>query len=165
MREVLEKIFGDVKSVREYSEVGVDNPHGIYIYDHERDKWLYIDIGDKPFTPRHDGVYVIYFDNTKCPACRVYDIYWFPYIKLLAPHNNIYYVIILCEWFAGRCRSICASVSFKHYDIHASPTTLLLCIRNGREIDREKHEGVKTMDKLAEIVENFAKKNGFLENT
>ena len=162
--EFIKRIFGSsVKSVKVCDKVDVDCPHGIYVYDRGRDKWVYVDTSEEYFKPRADGIYVIYFDNTKCPACRIYDIHWFPYVSLLgSTFENVYYVIILCGWFARECRSRVASETFKKYDVHASPTTLLLCVKNGEIIDREKVEGVKTMDKLANIVEEFMKKHKYL---
>jgi len=159
--DLIKKIMGSrVSNYRVYDKVDIDSPHGIYIYDHAQDKWIFIDIGGEIFIPRKEGVYVIYFDNTKCPACRIYDIHWFPYVKLIGSSlENTYFVIVLCEWFARECRSTSASETFKYYDIHASPTTVLISVRNGKEIDREKVEGINTMDKLADLVENFIKKN------
>lgn len=148
---------------REYETIDPRSPHGIYIYDKEKDKWILLDLKQEYFKPRRDGVYVVYFDNTRCGACRIYDLYWFPYVKLIGSNlENVYFVIVLCEWFARNCSSKIASKTFQYYDIHASPTTLLLCIKNGEEVDREKIEGVKTMDKIAELVEEFMKKNGYL---
>lgn len=160
---IVEKILGSSgKLISKYDTVDPSCPHGIYIYDFECDKWILVDIVSDYFKPNLDGVYVIYFDNTKCGACRVYDIHWFPYIRLLGSTlKNTYFVIVLCEWFARNCNSVKASSTFREYDVHSSPTTVLLCIRNGVEADREKIEGVKTMDKLASLVEEFAKKNGF----
>ncbi|MET1159871.1 MAG: hypothetical protein ABWW65_02820 [Thermoprotei archaeon] len=160
--ELITKIFGEkARIVKSYEKVDIDNPHGIYLYDKNSSKWLYIDPGTEYFKPRMDGIYVVYFDNTRCPACRVYDIHWFPYVTLIGSNlENVYFVIVLCEWFARNCRSSIASNTFKHYDIHASPTTLLLYVKNGEIADQEKVEGVKTMDKLASIVEEFARKNG-----
>ena len=161
---LLERIIGcKIKEYKVFEKVDIDSPHGIYIYDKSEDKWIYVDAERDVFIPKHDGIYIIYFDNTKCPACRVYDIYWFPYVSLLGSSlENVYFVIILCEWFARNCRSRIASNTFKYFEIHASPTTLLLCIKNGEVTDQDKVEGVKTMDKLASIVEEFARKNGFM---
>ncbi|MEM0380223.1 MAG: hypothetical protein QXX35_03640 [Desulfurococcaceae archaeon] len=160
---IVEKLLGGRgRIVSEHNTVESSSPHGIYIYDNMCDKWLLIDIYDDYFKPRHDGVYVIYFDNAKCGACRVYDIHWFPYVRLLgSTMKNIYFIVVLCEWFARNCRSEKASNTFKFYDVHSSPTTVLLSIRNSVETSREKIEGIKTMDTLAVIVEEFAKKNGF----
>jgi hypothetical protein len=110
---------------------------------------------------QRDGIYVIYFDNTRCPACRIYDLSWYAYIKLIGKNlENVYFVIILCEWFAHRCRSEAASKSFEHYKIHASPTTLLLYVKDGKIVLEDRFEGAKTIDYLASRIEEFIRKTG-----
>jgi len=160
-KKTLEEMVGSrVKSVAVYDKVDASTPHGVYIYDQGTGKWVYVEFEGEFFNPKRDGIYVIYFDNAKCPACRVYDIHWFPFVTLLgSTYRNTFFVIVLCEWFARNCSSQQASNTFKHYDIHASPTTLLLYVHNGVAVSSEKVEGVKTMDKLAKHIEEFAKKN------
>jgi len=146
-----------LRKVRRFKEVGSKSPHGIYIYDHVRDEWVLVQVDGGYFEPRREGYYVIYFDNTKCPACRKYDLYWFPYTKSVAGRlGGYYFIIVLCEWFAGRCRSEAASSSFTFYDIHASPTTLLLRVKGGKVVYNEKYEGVLTAEELRKVVEGFA---------
>jgi len=156
------KLLGNVvRVVNVYDRVDVDNPHGIYVYDKDKGKWVLVETSGPPEF-RKNGVYVIYFDNIRCPACRVYDIHWFPYVTLIGSSlKDVYFIIVLCEWFARRCRSEAASSTFKKYDIHASPTTVIVGVRDGNVIDKEKVEGVKTMDKLASMIEEFARKNGY----
>ncbi|MEM2528393.1 MAG: hypothetical protein QXG40_03245, partial [Ignisphaera sp.] len=48
-------------------------PHGIYEYSAEHSMWRFIKSDGEYFKPDSKGVYVIYFDNTKCSACRKYD--------------------------------------------------------------------------------------------
>ncbi len=148
-----------VKGKLELDTVKIDSPHGIYIYDPEKDKWILLEDTGKPFKPWKDGYYIIYFDNTKCPACRIYDLSWYVYVKLFGRNEkDTYYVVILCDWFAHQCRSEAARKSFKEYDIHASPTTMLLYVENGEIKKIEKVEGAKTLDKLAEIIAKFKEK-------
>jgi len=145
-----------------YEKIDPNSPNGLYIYDKKSDKWIYIEVSIDYFQPRMDGVYVIYFDNAKCPACRVYDIHWFPYVRLLGSSlDNVYFIVILCNWFARDCNSSIASKTFEHYNVHASPTTILLSVKNGEIVDKEIVEGVKTLDKLAELVESFMSRNGY----
>jgi len=162
-REVLEGIVGSrVLKTAVYDRVDPSSPHGVYVYNPNDSKWVYVEFEGEVLAPKRDGVFVIYFDNAKCPACRVYDLYWFPFVTLLgSTYKNTYYIVVLCEWFARNCNSQRASNTFKHYDVHASPTTLLLCVKNGVVVDKEKLEGVKTMDKLASSIEEFARRNGF----
>ncbi len=158
---IAEKIAKRGKGVEKrvmYDVVGVDSPHGIYVYDKEMDKWVLIRRDDGGFKPEEDGVYIIYFDNTMCPACRIYDLSWYPYVKLFGRLlEKTHFVIILCAWFAHKCDSEAAKRSFKDYNIHASPTTLLLCIKNGEVKREERIEGVKKLDYLVDSIGRFIK--------
>jgi hypothetical protein len=148
-----------VKGVAEFDIIGIDSPHGIYMYDPGRDKWVLLRIEGEAFKPRTDGFHIIYFDNTKCPACRIYDLAWFPYVKLFGSKlESTYFYIILCDWFARECRSEAARKSFIEYNIHASPTTVLLYVENGKIKEKTSFEGSKPLDKLMEIIEEFIKK-------
>ncbi len=148
----------EVKSV-ELDMVGVDSPHGIYIYDRGKDKWVLVKVSGEYFKPDKDGVYVIYFDNTMCPACRIYDLSWYPYVKLFSRNlENTYFVVILCAWFAHNCKSEAARESFKHYNIKASPTTVLLCVSNGEVVEEERFEGAKKLDYLATVIDKFVER-------
>ncbi|MCD6301419.1 MAG: hypothetical protein J7L82_05045 [Staphylothermus sp.] len=175
LRKLLEKVASKIikqgsremkKEVDEKTEgievdmVGIDSPHGIYVYEPSKDKWVLVRTKGDYFKPDRDGFYIVYFDNTRCPACRIYDLAWYPYIKLIGSSlENTYFVIILCDWFARECKSEAAKKSFEHYDVHASPTTLLMYVENGEIKDMERIEGSKTLDKLAEIIDNFIKKH------
>ncbi|ABN69417.1 hypothetical protein Smar_0304 [Staphylothermus marinus F1] len=165
---ILEKITSRIveKKKEEYtgevelSVLSIDSPHGIYVYDKGKDKWVLIKKENGPFKPEKDGFHIIYFDNAKCPACRIYDLTWYPYVKLFGSTlENTYFYIVYCDWFAQECNSEAARKSFKYYNIHASPTTLLLYVENGEVKDQEKIEGAKTLDKLASIIDEFIKRN------
>ena len=158
LRKILEaKVRELSKEIVRLKEVDTKSPHGIYIYDKSKDEWVLVQREGDYFKPIFNGFYVIYFDNTRCPACRRYDKEWFPYIRREGCKlNNFYFVIILCEWFAGACKSEAASKSFRYYDIHASPTTLLLYYKNGKVIYHEKQEGYLTFSELREIVGGFS---------
>ncbi|MEM0378020.1 MAG: hypothetical protein QXP68_00205 [Thermosphaera sp.] len=143
----------------EVDTVGPEAPNGIYVFDPMKAKWVLKYINGDFFNPWEDGLYVIYFDNAKCPACRAYDSYWYPFVKLIGPtFPKSHYVIVLCDWFARECDSEIASGSFLKYEIHASPTTLLLYSDNGRIVRQEKIEGVKRMDQLTDAIQLFLEK-------
>ncbi len=131
--------------------------HGIYIYDPRQNLWILMQRDGGYFKPSGKGVYVIYFDNGKCSACRKYDGIWFPFVeKYSKDRNDINFVIILCDWFARECSSQAASESFKHFDVHASPTTIALYSDEKGEIKyQEKYEGVLYEFELKLILENF----------
>ncbi len=159
---------GDDKAVSkekiELDIVDVNSPHGIYIYDKKKDKWVLVRTDGEAFKPKEDGVYVIYFDNTRCPACRIYDLSWYPYIKLVGKNlENVHFVIILCSWFARNCDSEAAKNSFKEYDVHASPTTYLLYVKNGEIVLKDKFEGSKSLDVLTKKIDEFLEKVKKLE--
>lgn len=140
----------------ELKKVGVTSPHGIYVYDKARDIWVLKRTEGEEFKPWKDGYYVIYFDNTHCPACRIYDLVWFPYVSLIGRKlKDTEFVIILCEWFGRRCRSSAAGKSFEKYSIHASPTTVLLKVESNVIVKREDIRGAKPLNTLIERVDSL----------
>ncbi|AFL66241.1 hypothetical protein [Desulfurococcus amylolyticus] len=142
----------------EVESIGPESPHGVYVFDHSSGKWILRQIEGDYFKPWEDGLYVIYFDNAKCPACRGYDAYWYPFVKLFgSAFKNSHYVVILCDWFTRECDSSIARGSFEHYDIHASPTTLLLYVENNGVKASKRLEGSKRIDELVNEVSNFIK--------
>lgn len=147
--------MGNVQQV--FKTVNADMPNGIYIYNKERNGWQLIRIDGEVFKPERKGVYVIYFDNTKCSACRKYDTIWFPFINNNAQNLKQYnFVIILCNWFARDCNSKAAAETFKQFDVHASPTTVVLYVDDNGEVRyQEKYEGVLYEFELKLILEGF----------
>jgi len=145
------------KIITRLKEVGSTSPQGIYLYDPKDDVWVMQPSDDpEPFVPKEDGYYVIYFDNTKCPACRRYDIYWYPFVRKYAKKLNDYkFVIVLCGWFARDCVSPTAAATFTYFDVHASPTTYLVHVKGGEIKYKEKYEGVLTDIELEKAVPTF----------
>jgi hypothetical protein len=143
----------------ELEKIEPDSPHGIYVYDFAREKWVLRQVEGVPNLPWGDGYYVIYFDNSKCPACRSYDNYWFPFVKIfgkLFPEVN--YTVVLCDWFARECVSEAASGAFRKFDVHASPTTILLRVNSGEIKEKVEVSGVKKIDELLKLVSEFVSK-------
>jgi hypothetical protein len=150
----LEKKKGKVGT--ELDKIEPDSPHGVYVYDFNKDKWVLKMVEGNPVIPWSDGYYVIYFDNAKCPACRSYDNYWFPFVKLFGRmFSNVNFVVVLCDWFARECVSEAASGAFRKFDVHASPTTILLRVVNGEIREKKELSGVKKIDELLNIVSSF----------
>lgn len=140
----------------ELDKIEPDSPHGIYLYDMSRERWVLKQVSGNPNLPWGDGYYLIYFDNARCPACRAYDNYWFPFVKIFGKiFKNVKYVIVLCDWFAKECVSEAASSSFKKFDVHASPTTILIHVVNGEIKRKEEISGVKKIDELIKIITDF----------
>ncbi|GAB6147885.1 hypothetical protein [Stetteria hydrogenophila] len=132
------------------------SPHGIYVYDKASDVWVLKYIEGEEFKPWKDGYYAIYFDNTLCPACKVYDLVWFPYVSLVGRKlEDTEFVVVLCEWFSRRCRSSAAAKSFEKYNIHVSPTTVLLKVENNVIVKREDIRGAKPLDVLIKKIDSF----------
>ncbi|MEM4528447.1 MAG: hypothetical protein QXS23_04585 [Desulfurococcaceae archaeon] len=164
--ELLRKMFmptGEKKKGApgmEFDKVEPDSPNGVYVYDFSKNKWVLKQVDDGPLQPWEDGYYVIYFDNAKCPACRAYDNYWFPFVKLFgATFKNTHYVIVLCDWFARECSSDAASGTFRKFDVHASPTTILIYVMNNEIKSQEVISGVKKIDELLNAITQFISKN------
>lgn len=163
--DVLSKLWDLREDLIEFKEVKPDNPHGLYIYDRERDVWILFSSkhGDV-FIPRVDGYYVIYFDNARCPACRKYDLHWFPYVKQNASRfPDHHFIIVLCEWFARECKSPVASNTFTYYAVHASPTTVLLYVKDGKEIYRESYDGYLKTEELEKVIGGFKERTHAFE--
>ena len=154
-------LYGKLKKKEEehtvkLKRVNASSPHGIYVYDRAENVWVLKHVDGEEFKPWKDGFYVIYFDNTRCPACRIYDLVWYTYIDLVGRRlRDTEFVIILCEWFGKRCKSAAASKSFEKYDIHASPTTVLLKVVNNAIVKREDIRGAKPLDVLMKKIDSF----------
>lgn len=144
-------------NVQGYKKVNENMPHGIYAYDPDKGVWYLVRTDGEPFKPDKKGVYVIYFDNAKCSACRKYDTIWFPFIENnLQNYKHFNFIIILCSWFARDCKSTAAAETFKRFDVHASPTTIVLYADENGEIKyQEKYEGVLYEFELKLILESF----------
>ncbi|MGC8987609.1 hypothetical protein [Infirmifilum sp.] len=129
-----------------YPYPGPATPNGLYLYSTTEKRWIQLE----RFWLSENGVHVIYFDNTLCPACRKFDKTWFTFVEQNAEKaRDTYFMIALCDWFAGQCGSEPARRLFEIFDVHVSPTIVFL-IRKGGELKKSlKHEGVMDMEKLA----------------
>jgi len=137
-------------------EVNTESPHGIYMYIPAEDAWMLVAQDGDAFKPSKDGIYITYFDNAKCPACRKYDKIWFPFVReACKKYNDANFIIVLCDWFARECKSSAASKTFQENDIHASPTTVFFMVKDGKKVYEEKYEGVLYEFELKLILEGF----------
>jgi len=128
-----------------YAQPGPGTPNGLYVYSREKRGWVLLDrfwLGD-------NGVHVIYFDNTLCPACRRFDKTWFTFVEKSADKaDSTYFMIALCDWFARQCSSEHAKRLFEIFDVHISPTIVFLLRENGKIKRSLKNEGSMTLDRL-----------------
>ncbi|MEM0027167.1 MAG: hypothetical protein QXT53_06405 [Ignisphaera sp.] len=135
--------------------------HGIYLYNPETEAWELLRSDGNAFEPLGKGVYVIYFDNARCSACKRYDEIWYPFVEKWAKEKDkdTKFVIVFCEWFARECKSSAAAESFKKFDVHASPTTIVLYADDSNAIKyQEKYEGVMYEFELKLILEKFVER-------
>lgn len=129
-----------------YQRPGPGSPNGLYLYSPEKRGWVLLD----KLWLADSGVHVVYFDNTLCPACRRFDNTWFPFVEQNAGRSNgVYFMIALCDWFAKQCSSEPARRLFEIFDVHVSPTIVLLERENGKIKRSFKNEGSMSQDKLA----------------
>jgi thioredoxin-related protein len=132
------------------SKPGPSCQDGVYVYDQERRGWVFEE--KSPF--REDGYYVLYFDNTRCPACRKFDEEWFRFVEAADPPRPTF-IIILCTWFAKLCSSEIAKRLFEIFDVHVSPTILFMVRENGKIMRMYKHEGVLGMERMQFLHNTF----------
>jgi len=151
LQSMLQKMLAKARAHAEGGElfrvVDASSPNGIYEYDRERDAWVKLKVDELKLD--RDGIYVIYFDNTRCPACRRYDPVWFTFVSRFSKEDrDTRFFIVLCDWFARQCRAEEAAKTFRRFDIHASPTTTLLLVKRGEIVDRDDIEGYVDFEKL-----------------
>lgn len=159
VEECIKRLMKEFEA-RPYDRPGKDSPNGIYVYSPKAGKWMLVtgSDSDSPFTPASNGFFVIYFDNTKCPACRAYDDTWFPYVNERGPElwgRGFRFIIVLCDWFARECGSRAAAETFRKYEVRASPTTILEAVKGGKQVRLERYEGVLNAEELRLVVEEF----------
>lgn len=133
---------------RTYQRPGLDTPNGIYVYNPKLGEWVLTE--KLPF--KQTGFHIIYFDNTRCSACRRFDSHWFSFVEEMAFKNpEDVFMIVLCDWFSKKCNSAPAKRLFEIFDIHVSPTVAFVYRVNGSVKRFQKEEGLLEKDKLAVI--------------
>ncbi|MCS7128368.1 MAG: hypothetical protein N3E36_04215 [Sulfolobales archaeon] len=158
IRGLLERVYEKIAREKEHKPyrtklVKADSPHGIYFFDKKLKEWALVKRDGGPISFEKDGFYVIYFDNAKCPACRIYDLFWYPFVETVGVNlESVEFIIVYCEWFARNCQSEAAASSFKEYEVKASPTTAFIEVRNGGVLKKELKSGVMRIEELAKKV-------------
>ena len=138
--------------------------HGIYYYRADKARWimlrsegLHLKLGEIG-----DGLYLVYFYNILCPACRAFSPTWFKFVekelqKYKSEPIKIHPIVVLCDWFASSCSSTAAANTFKEYEIKSSPTVLAALVENGQVVRRESKSGVMSMKELKKFFEEMIK--------
>ncbi len=122
---------------------GPGSDHGIYVYEGGSWRLLRRDGGAFALGELGDGVYLVYFDNLLCPACREQDLELVGLLGKLAEDGRIKFVVVLCDWFTEICDSGAAAETFKSFSVKASPTIVVAAVRGGRVAYREDLRGLK----------------------
>lgn len=134
--------------------------HGIYVFNPQEKVWLPADPSE---ALSGDGLKLLYFGNTKCAACTVFNVYW----NLLADKVSkgkvdLRLVAVICGWFAGECSSEDAKRLFREYKVNASPTLVFLCGNSGSAVEVDRIEGVwddkRLLNKALKILESECRK-------
>lgn len=122
---------------------------GIYIYD---GVWRKIDV-DGPYVPEDDGIYVIYFRNSGCPACKAFDKIWNKFVL----HNRekpIKFTIAQCTEFFINCNSTSAADTFVFYLIFETPQVVVIVVKDNTISYLEREAGFITYEKLEDFILN-----------
>lgn len=126
-------------------------PHEDGVYTYSNGKWTKVRV-EGPYVPEVDGVYVLYFRNTKCGGCKAFDREWLNFISM---YNSLAkYVLVQCRNFFIECSDAVASDSFIFYLVLETPQVLLIVVENGLPVYIEREVGVLTVDQLSNLVLN-----------
>ncbi len=90
------------------------------VYKYESGEWIRVSVKEL----KGDTV-IVYFDNIKCPFCRIFDPIW----QSLAEDEDlsgIVFYIVMCTFFHKNCRSIEAKNLYIKYRVTKSPTVLII---------------------------------------
>ncbi len=135
-------------------------PHGIYYYDYKRKDWLLLRKDGEPLKPGElgDGLYVIYFYNLMCGACRAFTPHWMVFAEVMAGKlDNVIPLVVLCDWFSSMCDSKAAGDTFNEFDVDSTPTVIMVKVKGGSIIDKSRLSGVVSSDDLFKIAKRYAK--------
>ncbi|MEM0005801.1 MAG: hypothetical protein QXJ56_00860 [Ignisphaera sp.] len=131
---------------------------GIYIHD---TVWRGISV-DGPFVPEEDGIYVLYFRNSKCPGCKAFDETWSRFVEGV---RDLYrFVVVQCTEFFTNCSSGDAVDTFLFYLVFETPQIVVIVVKDGMIIYLEREIGSLTYNRLREFVINIEERmNDYLK--
>ena len=125
--------------------------NGVYVYSFGEKRWKLLRVDGEAFRVGElgPGIYLVYFDNLECSVCKLQDEELMKTFNSLGPDmlEKLKAVVVVCDWFARKCRSEAAAKTYKLYDVHMSPTTLV-CRAYEEEESCERLIGVKFASEL-----------------
>jgi len=135
---------------------GPGSPNGVYVYDSKKRVWSILRREGEPFRIGElgKGVYIVYFDNLYCPACRSQDHHIYKLVTRYGSRGDIFFVIVVCDWFADNCNSEAASKTFREYKVTASPTIIVAKVSDEGVVE-ERREGVRTDNAIEYYIKKF----------
>jgi len=131
--------------------------NGVFLF--KNGSW--VKVNNDFWYPKEDGVYVVFFMNVRCPACKRYwnlAISKFLEKDITKFGNKLRIIYVKCDWFAKECRDETAKNTFLVYLVSASPTTIIIKVEKGKGIYAERYEGRLPYDKLIAIVQEFGER-------
>ncbi len=104
---------------------------GIYVYENG------IPIKTDTLVLKDEKI-IIYFDNLKCPFCKVFDVVW----EMLVDdekikEKGIKMIRIVCTFFENNCRNPSSKNAFREYRITRSPSLLLLKQQDNKVVEKK----------------------------
>lgn len=91
---------------------------GIYVY--RGGEWVKTDALEIP-----EGLSLIYFDNLKCPFCKVFDVVWDTLVEdpKLRGFN---FIKVVCTFFENNCSNPASKRAFHEHGVDRSPMVLMV---------------------------------------
>lgn len=120
---------------------GPGSRHGIYVYQDGDWRLLRSEGGAFTLGELGDGVYLVYFDNAYCPACRAQDPHFEEIVRWYKGRAK--FVVVLCNWFEEDCRSEAAAATFRKFQVKSSPTIVVARVEGGKAVKVETLQGVR----------------------
>jgi len=138
--------------------------NGLYFFDSSTLNWLPLACEEVNLNLFFDGVNFVYFSNNFCPACRLFNLVWYPFVEeKFSKKDNIYFYVALCNWFTENCDSSCARSAFLYFNIKASPTIVIIIKLKDKIIKHYIEGNIKEkflyeiLNQAIKIYENLAK--------
>jgi len=83
-----------------------------------------------------DGKVAIYFDNIKCPFCKVFNVIWAMLVED-KDLSDVKFLRVVCTYFERECTHPEAKKAFAEFGVKRSPFVLLLVKKDGKIVAKE----------------------------